>query len=55
VGNAEFAKIKLSGYKGIGQIIDFVIDTKAKVTVEWSSSAYYSVDFRDGWVVIYYN
>jgi hypothetical protein len=53
--HAEFAKIKLSGYKGIGQNIDFVIDTRAKVTVEWSSSAFYSVDFRDGWVVIYYN
>lgn len=53
--HAEFAKIKLSGYKGIDDNIDLVIETKAKVTVEWSSSAFYSVDFRDGWVVIHYN
>lgn len=53
--HAEFAKIKLSGYKGIGHNIDLVIETKAKVTVEWSSSAFYSIEFRDGWVVIHYN
>ncbi|CAM3777023.1 hypothetical protein GCM10009865_50640 [Aeromicrobium ponti] len=53
--HAEFAKIKLSEYKGIAHNIDLVNETKAKVTVEWSSSAFYSVEYKDGWIVIYYN
>ncbi|WP_370221671.1 hypothetical protein [Cytobacillus sp.] len=53
--HAEFAKIKLSGYKGIGFNIDLVIETHGKVTVEWSESAFYNIEYRNGWIVLNYN
>lgn len=53
--HAEFAKIKLSGYKGINHNIDLVNETHGKVTVEWGESAFYSIEYRNGWIVIHYN
>lgn len=53
--HADFAKIKLSGYKGINHNIDLVNETHGKVTVEWSESAFYNIEYRNGWIVINYN
>jgi hypothetical protein len=53
--HAEFAKIKLSGYKGINHNIDLVIETHGKVTAEWGESAYYGIEYRNGWIIINYN